>query len=658
MIEIQQALWGYSGGHHLLASSVPLSNQSIKVLGPLTDLSGSEMVNSFDGYLTGCPLESGKYYALSKTWYANEMNRPGCVWTHTLLLDYSSIPDLRAIDIESLFQRPNSNVSGWKDEYCNPIRTLSYGENELNIDIDLDVYATALKIFSLMTHHLEPILIPATNVDTFNRALELLITTTGLDFFRDFSFCTGSFSNRTINRVQLDLQIVPGNLSKLISRTSQKDTIYVENSKNCSNLNEITINRIGSNEEFNEIKEFIFFCNSQYYKRNYWLMFEKIYKSILNLEYFSVNETMDTLQDKLSEDEIPIVMEKIFEKIFSPSKCELERNAGALMNVLFDFLTSDQGFTSVNSSIEEKTLINALEWLWTEYRQQMVKLLPQLMGSNLNKVGEIAVKCISTFVETSDYSQLLQQNSNVCLLMLRFNWKLALCEDLWKQSKNIQVEALRELRNVIDELNIDKNTFNSIIFLIFKISTYDVSNELFDAFGDSSIDAFFEWYDSPRCNNSTLELWCMLCTKNQWLSISKLELVKSPMLFKAAISVLDPYSNNVKSTSPELWERLYQRFCRDNSNYSVESEFAQFVLPIILQSNYSFSKELIESTFLTVHKILANDNMEYYRWEKLSALLPEVAWYNSWDKCKRLRKAAKLRNYDISFYNKTPKKKH
>ena len=47
MLRIHQAIWGYSNGHRLLASSMPLSSQSIKILEPLSDLSGTEMFNKF-----------------------------------------------------------------------------------------------------------------------------------------------------------------------------------------------------------------------------------------------------------------------------------------------------------------------------------------------------------------------------------------------------------------------------------------------------------------------------------------------------------------------------------------------------------------------------------------------------------------------------------
>ena len=76
---------------------------------------------------------------------------------------------------------------------------------------------------------------------------------------------------------------------------------------------------------------------------------------------------------------------------------------------------------------------------------------------------------------------------------------------------------------------------------------------------------------------------------------------------------------------------FYQSFCGPKT------------LSQVIFSNFLFS---------TVHTLLANDEMEYNKWEQLSNLLPEVAWYNSWDKCKRLRKAAKQRSLSIDFSRK------
>src|SRR5205807_1190225 len=51
------------------------------------------------------PLPSGTF-ALSMTWPAPEMPRPGCVWTHTLLLNRDVIP-AASPSLLRLFRRPH-----------------------------------------------------------------------------------------------------------------------------------------------------------------------------------------------------------------------------------------------------------------------------------------------------------------------------------------------------------------------------------------------------------------------------------------------------------------------------------------------------------------------------------------------------------------------
>src|SRR4051812_32249633 len=96
-IVIEQALHGYLNGHQLLSSSKDFSIEEKKILLYQSDLSGSNVDDEFKTYITGYPMAKAGFYAFSKTWYANEMKRPGCVWTHTLLINFSDlgkIPEL------------------------------------------------------------------------------------------------------------------------------------------------------------------------------------------------------------------------------------------------------------------------------------------------------------------------------------------------------------------------------------------------------------------------------------------------------------------------------------------------------------------------------------------------------------------------------------
>jgi len=94
----------------LLSSSVDLSVDARKALLFQSDLSGPTIYKGFETYLTGYQVPDSKYYAFAKTWYANEMPRPGCAWTHTLLIELVDVGKI--VEFKSsmrFFKRPELN---------------------------------------------------------------------------------------------------------------------------------------------------------------------------------------------------------------------------------------------------------------------------------------------------------------------------------------------------------------------------------------------------------------------------------------------------------------------------------------------------------------------------------------------------------------------
>ena len=73
---IEQTLHGYYKGHGLLASSFIMkpSNDS-SLMSTLSDWTGYRDESDEDAYMTFYPLDSGKKYAIAKSWYASEMER-------------------------------------------------------------------------------------------------------------------------------------------------------------------------------------------------------------------------------------------------------------------------------------------------------------------------------------------------------------------------------------------------------------------------------------------------------------------------------------------------------------------------------------------------------------------------------------------------------
>src|SRR4051794_9036647 len=96
-VQLDQCLFGYNDGHRLLASSTRLPPEAASLLLVHSDLLPGFKSAQSDRYWTGLPIPSAKVYALMRTWLAPELSRPGCVWTHVLLIrfaDMARLPDL------------------------------------------------------------------------------------------------------------------------------------------------------------------------------------------------------------------------------------------------------------------------------------------------------------------------------------------------------------------------------------------------------------------------------------------------------------------------------------------------------------------------------------------------------------------------------------
>jgi GTPase-associated protein 1, N-terminal domain type 1 len=110
---IHQALFGYADGHRLIETSTRLSSRDLYDLSAVSDLASGVQLQPDESYLTGAALQDSRDFALIRTWPAPEMPRPGCVWSHVLILTpeiLASQRDLGALNV--LFAHPRSRNKG------------------------------------------------------------------------------------------------------------------------------------------------------------------------------------------------------------------------------------------------------------------------------------------------------------------------------------------------------------------------------------------------------------------------------------------------------------------------------------------------------------------------------------------------------------------
>lgn len=202
-LKVQQTLHGYAEGHRLLAGSVNLSAKDMRTLLTMSDISGSGARIDPSGYLTGYPLAESGAYALARTWTAPEMPRPGCVWTHTLLIDFADLATLASLgELDVLFRRPEL------PSYGNYTKPLSVGNAKVVRALTGDELKWSQKLLSALYGKPRERVIAARLEDVDADASVLAVWSQQWPRLRrGFRFCTLVAADRSSEGNVFDLQL-------------------------------------------------------------------------------------------------------------------------------------------------------------------------------------------------------------------------------------------------------------------------------------------------------------------------------------------------------------------------------------------------------------------------------------------------------------------
>lgn len=200
---VHQALHGYDDGHRLIASSLPLTGSDARIMVVMSDLSGPGVKPESSGYLIGYPLEGSGRYVLARTWAAPEMSRPGCVWTHSLIIDNADLAAIASADgLLSVFRRPPYPVV--RSEYSEPV----FISESLQAPLFKSRSRAREILTTLYSAPEKSIIAEAEQAEDDERLVMAIWMQQWPRLRRAFAFCTLAGVDRSAKSVPLDLQFV------------------------------------------------------------------------------------------------------------------------------------------------------------------------------------------------------------------------------------------------------------------------------------------------------------------------------------------------------------------------------------------------------------------------------------------------------------------
>lgn len=468
-INVQQCLHGYSHGHQLLASSTELTQGARRTLLFQSDLSGPKTNSGFETYLTSYPLTESSFFVIAKTWYAGEMPRPGCVWTHSLLIelpDLGKIPELKSLI--RLFKRPELNNYRF---YENILEVefedlfLNYG-NERSIE-----YNFIAK--TLYTTSDRSIIIESNNSETYENAILEVWSDQWPRLRRNFSFCTGALSLKILGNKPFDVQVIPQKNRNSITRASLdiefvnfKDTLIPE-----------WLNIVQSTPK-NQLRQFLWSFGADMPGER--VNFPKLVElfGVLNEQRADIRTFNDVVKGLLPSSDSG--------KAFKNSIFGLKKNYGQFPEKdIVLFLLNEHNLMHLN--IDDYHLS---ERLWSLYEKQEI---------GLSQFIELAIKRLSKDVNDEIFDKLILDPTNASTVFQEHHFligkllpkqqNLHFLESLWQTDYNTQKEILSVLLGIYRTqipLEIQENILDAKSQIIF---------ELEKAYGQKLALLTLNWYN-------------------------------------------------------------------------------------------------------------------------------------------------------------------
>lgn len=221
-LRVNQALHGYRDGHRLLQSSLKLSPESHSLLLTNSDATGPAIPHGFETYLSGFGLPADRVFVFARTWFAHEMDRPGCVWTHSLIVDWDTLRDFADYSaILRAFRRPQNTANLVASEYGVPIGIPS-SQSMRTRQVWTPHASTVMA--ALYSADRRSVVLSADSSDRWEDEVLCIWATQWWTLRRSLSFCTGQLSERPGTR-KIDIQVVP---QERRFRWRQSDAVLID----------------------------------------------------------------------------------------------------------------------------------------------------------------------------------------------------------------------------------------------------------------------------------------------------------------------------------------------------------------------------------------------------------------------------------------------
>lgn len=627
-VTLHQLLHGYAEGHRLLEGSVEIPDSVGRLVLRLSDLSGSNVSSGFEEYLTGYPLDSIGAYALAKTWYASEMPRPGCVWTHTIVIPAEALSALQSLNcLVALFRRPDT--SGLRGAYAKPLVFEERREERSGTAADTSV------LEQLFRHHYAQeypaILLAARNSIEFESLLLSFWAQKWPSLRMRFTFCTGSLASRSLGAQPFNIQCVPtarvrevmldirasneGVRSVVITNTASADAPeeWVTRS-----VLDITSGQEGS------LRRFLWTVADEDSERSDFMRFVTVY---------------DALEHHMPASRLISIVASNFHDPHSAN--ELKRALfGRIRNFTYTGFDERElllalSATSDYGSFDPESLqlrVRGQE-LWAARPEEGAWLVNALFQATLNPLGEELLMGIVQGMGPEEATLVVQSRVQLLPALFQANPSLAKSARLWSAGAS-RTRDLFEAVATHDDL--DPVVIRVTVNALLESQSRGLIRRAMDLWRSPAVFAALDWAEG----GGSVYAVCNEAVPHHLIEVIQWMEADSPRPDAVVLGIaraVAPYVRDISQHDTGVWVRTFRNLRAGDEDARIF--LAAFLLGLGLNNATSSPLELIGLSFEYVHRTAWDDHLPQNDWSVVEPFVPQLSWRSNWDKCERLRRA-------------------
>jgi hypothetical protein len=633
-IAAAQVLYGYRDGHRLLQSSRIFVGVAERALLTLSDMSGPRMVSGFEEYITAYPVPGEGSYAITKTWYASEMQRPGCVWTHGLIFATSELSTLRSLtDILPYFRRPiDQVVQGYDAPLL--VKPQPTDENDLRLHPE-DAAALLACLYGVPK---SAILVPASDSKTYEQLACAAWSQQWPALRSSFRFCTGSLAGRTLGSLPFDLQVVPQRIARELQRDAETFTILKSVTTEApSDVRQWLSTAVADllDPDRDGFREYLWkFGDDSQPGRLLFSQMAQLFKGLREARNgtCSRSEVMAQICHIFPDKRSGVALKVGLYGPESPNRTLL---------VLSEYDRLYELAHSPHSSAFDASLLNLrarASILWRSSREHALRLLLAIVSGVQSELSEEILAGLAQAVSASDLTAVVSRRPGVLPVLAVHNSALVVESEFWACSAPTQVYL-----DVLDTLQ--SPTLDLVpedwVPAVLEAGLDTIAAAVVERYGRAATHASLNYYNTSRVESIDVpNSWRAALATRQSDIVSWLEAVGGQCqrgMLALSAALLDPRSPEVSRLGLKPWLQLA------NSPAQIQREpgaaAAAFLLSIALGTSNADATGLIAATFDAVYSAAAHDRLRYESWQFLKERAPVTRWGREWDKCERLRQA-------------------